>query len=92
MKSSTIPPVRIDPKFRYELEQALEVGETLAALVEKAVRSEVNRRRDHSEFVRRGLAAIKRTVEAGDGIPAETVISELRATVAAARKSRAENS
>jgi hypothetical protein len=90
MKTTTIPPVRIEPQFREEIEQALEDGETLAALVEKAVRSEVVRRREHAEFVRRGLAAIKRSTEAGDGIPAATVISKLRARVALARKKKAE--
>lgn len=89
MKSTTIPPVRIEPQFREEIEQALEEGETLAALVEKAVRNEVAFRRDHAEFVRRGLAAIKRSTEAGDGIPAATVISKLRAKVSEARKRKA---
>ncbi|MGN6830514.1 YlcI/YnfO family protein [Paucibacter sp. M5-1] len=88
MKSATIPPVRIEPQFREEMEQALEEGETMAALVEKAVRGEVARRREHAEFVRRGLAAIKRTVDAGDGIPADAVIAKLRAKVAQARKNR----
>ncbi len=62
----------------------------MAALVEKAVRGEVARRREHAEFVRRGLAAIKPTVEAGDGIPADAVIAKLRARVAQARKKRAQ--
>jgi len=90
MKTTTIPPVRIEPQFREEIEQALEDGETLAALVEKAVRSEVVRRREHAEFVRRGLAAIKRSTEADDGIPAAAVISKLRARVAVARKKKSE--
>lgn len=89
MKSTITPPVRIEPEFRRELEQALEEGETLAALVEKAVRGEVARRREHAEFVRRGLVAIQRTVEAGDGIPADIVIAKLRAKVSEARKKRA---
>lgn len=89
MKTTTIPPVRIKPEFREEIEQALEEGETMAALVEKAVRSEVTRRREQAEYVRRGLAAIVRTAEAGDGIPAETVIARLRAKVAEAGKQRA---
>ena len=85
---------RLDPSpsvcrvsaFREEIEQSLETGETMAALVEHAVRTEVSRRRDQSEFVRRGLAAIARSEAAGDWIPAETVIAKLEAKVAAARK------
>lgn len=41
MKTATIPPVRIDPAFRVEIEQALDGGESLATLVETAVRHEI---------------------------------------------------
>ena len=85
MKSAAIPPIRIEPAFRDEIEQALESGETMAALVENAVRTEVARRRDQSDFVRRGLAAIARSEAAGDWVPAEAVIAKLEAQVAAAR-------
>lgn len=86
MKTATIPPVRIDPAFRRDMELYLAEGENLAALVETAVRNEVTRRRVQAEFVRRGLAAIERTVAAGDGIPADAVITKLRSRLAAARK------
>ena len=85
MKTVTIPPVRIDPAFREEIEQALEGGESLASLVETAVRHEVNRRRLQSEFIRRGIAAIQRTEAAGDGVPAEEVIGRLEQKLAATR-------
>jgi predicted transcriptional regulator len=85
MKTTTIPPVRVAPAFRQELEQALEEGETLAALVEKAVRTEVARRREQQEFVRRGLASITSSRAAGDWIPAETVLAKLDAKLAAAQ-------
>ena len=88
MKTATIPPVRIDPSFRKDIEQALEMNESLASLVEKAVRNEVTRRRVQSEFVRRGMAAISRTVAAGDGIPAEAVVAKLEAKLAAARQAK----
>ena len=60
----------------------------MASLVETAVRNEVTRRRVHSEFVRRGMAAINRTVDAGDGIPAEIVIAKLEAKLANARSAK----
>ena len=88
MKTTTIPPVRIEPQFREEIEQALGEGESLAALVEAAVRTEVARRREQSEFVRRGLAAIERTKAAGDGVPADAVIAKLRSKLEAAKKAR----
>lgn len=86
MKTATIPPVRIEPSFRQQIESSLGDGETMAALVENAVRTEVARRRDQSEFVRRGLAAIARSEAQGDWIPAEQVIAKLEAKVAAARE------
>jgi predicted transcriptional regulator len=88
MKTATIPPVRIDPSFRKDIEQSLEGGESLASLVETAVRNEVTRRRVQSEFIRRGMAAINRTVAAGDGVPAEVVIAKLEAKLAAARSAK----
>ena len=88
MKTATIPPVRIEPSFRNEIEQSLEGGESLASLVETAVRNEVTRRRVQSEFIRRGMAAINRTVAAGVGIPAEVVIAKLEAKLAAARSAK----
>jgi Arc/MetJ-type ribon-helix-helix transcriptional regulator len=86
MKTATIPPIRIEPSFREEIEQSLDSGETMAALVENAVRTEVSRRREQSEFVRRGLAAIARSEADGDWISAETVIAKLEAKVVAARE------
>lgn len=86
MKTATIPPVRIEPAFREDIERSLIEGESLASLVETAVRNEVTRRRVQSEFMRRGMAAIERTVTAGDGVPAEAVIAKLEAKLATARK------
>jgi BMFP domain-containing protein YqiC len=88
MKTATIPPVRIEPQFRDAMEQALEEGESLAALVEKAVRSEVQRRLEQTEFVRRGMAAIERTKAKGDGVPASVVLSKLEAKLHQAKKAK----
>lgn len=88
MKTATIPPVRIEPSFRQDIENALADGESLASLVETAVRNEVTRRRVQSEFVRRGMLAIKRTVAAGDGIPAEAVLAKLQSKLATAKAAR----
>ncbi|EGJ10431.1 hypothetical protein RBXJA2T_08895 [Rubrivivax benzoatilyticus JA2 = ATCC BAA-35] len=80
--------MRIEPQFREEIEQALEEGESLASLVEQAVRTEVARRRDQAEFVRRGLAAVARSEADGDWVPAETVIAKLEARLSKARERR----
>ena len=86
MKTATLPPVRVEPEFRKEVEDALTKGETIASLVEDAVRVEVNRRRTQEDFVRRGLHAIARSEEAGDWIPAEQVIAKLESKLADARE------
>ena len=88
VKTATIPPVRIDPSFRQAMELSLVDGESLASLVEKAVRSEVNRRQVQSEFVRRGLTAIDRTVAAGNGVSADAVIAKLQSKLAAAHRTK----
>lgn len=85
MKTATIPPVRVEPQFRQELEEVLEQGETLAGFVESSVREAVAMRKSQTEFVRRGLAAIERTKQAQDGIPAAAVIAKLEARLQAAK-------
>ena len=86
MKTATIPPVRVEPSFRQEMERSLETNESLASLVETAVRNEVMRRQVQTEFMRRGLASIQSTIAAGDGIPAQSVIDKLEAKLAAAKR------
>lgn len=86
MKSATIPPVRIDPAFRKEMEQELRADETLAALVETSVRHELARRQAQAEFVRRGLAAIERTVADRDGVPADALLARLEEKLVDARR------
>ncbi len=92
MKTATIPPIRVKPDFRMELESVLEPGESLSAFVENAVRSTVQMRKDQAEFVRRGIAAIEDTQRAGSGIPAEVMMAKLEAKLAAARKTKAQRS
>lgn len=91
MKTATLPPIRVEPSFRTELEGVLEQGESLSEFVEKAVRSTVQMRRNQAEFVRRGIAAIEVTKRAGGGIPAEVVIAKLEAKLAEARGSKAQH-
>lgn len=89
MKTATLPPVRIAPQLRDDIEQSLVDGETLTALVETAVRNEIARRREQAEFVKRGLLAIERTETAGDGVPAAAVLAKLEAKLAEAKRIKA---
>lgn len=88
MKTATIPPIRVAPEFRAEVEAVLQQGELLSEFVENAVRQTVLKRQHQAEFVRRGIAAIGDTKRAGGGIAAETVVAKLEAKLVAARRSR----
>lgn len=90
MKTATLPPIRVAPDFRIELEGVLEQGESLSQFVEKAVRATVAKRKNQAEFVRRGIAAIETTQRDGSGVPAEVVVAKLEAKLAAAKQAKAQ--
>jgi len=90
MKTATIPPIRVAPAFRGEIESVLEQGESLSEFVENAVRQSVLKRQHQTEFVRRGMAAIQETQRLGNGIDADEVLAQLDAKLAAARKTLAQ--
>ena len=90
MKTATLPPIRVAPDFRLELEGVLEKGESLSQFVENAVRTTVARRKNQAEFVRRGIAAIEATKRDGSGIPANVVIGKLETKLAAAKQVKAQ--
>ena len=89
MKTATLPPIRVAPDLRQELEGVLEQGETLSQFVESAVRSVVERRKHQAEFVRRGITAIAQTQRTGQGIPADEMVARLEAKLTAAQRSKA---
>lgn len=89
MKTATLPPIRVAPDLRLELEGVLEQGETLSQFVENAVRTTVTKRKNQAEFVRRGMAAIDEAKRSGSGIPADVVLAKLEAKLAAAKKLKA---
>jgi hypothetical protein len=90
MKTATIPPIRVAPEFRIEVEGVLEQGESLSEFVENAVRQTVLKRKHQAEFLRRGIAAIEETKRTGGGIPAEAVVAKLEAKLAAARRTQSQ--
>ena len=85
MKTATLPPIRVAPDFRSEIEDVLESGETLSKFVENAVRATVTLRKSQAEFVQRGLTAIEQTKVQGNGVPASSVVATLEARLAPAR-------
>lgn len=90
MRSAALPAVRITPELKQQLEDVLADGETVSALVERAVRGEFERRVMKDEFHRRGIEAIER-VEAGGAYPtAKDVLGKLEAKLQRAKEGRAD--
>jgi hypothetical protein len=88
MKTATLPPIRVAPAFRIEVEGVLAQGETLSEFVENAVRQTVLKRKHQAEFLSRGIKSIEATKGASSGIPAEVVVAKLEAKLAQARASQ----
>ena len=88
MKTATLPPIRVAPEFRLELEGVLEQGESLSQFVENAVRTTVAKRKTQAEFIRRGIAAIESTKRDATGIPADQVIAKLQAKLMVAKQGK----
>jgi hypothetical protein len=86
MKTATLPPIRVAPAFRIEVEGVLAQGETLSEFVENAVRQTVLKRKHQTEFLSRGIKSIEATKGAGNGIPAEVVVAKLEAKLVQARQ------
>jgi hypothetical protein len=78
MKTATIPSIRVQPALREEIESSLLEGETLSEFVEQSVRMAVQRRRDQSEFVARGIASLADARKANDYVDSDVVINGLQ--------------
>jgi predicted transcriptional regulator len=82
MKTATLPPLRVEPELREAAEAALGEGESLSALMEHALRAEVNRRRSQAEFIARGLAAREEAKRTGVYYTVEESMASLDAILA----------
>ncbi len=85
MKTASIPSVRVEPELRVEVESLLGEGETLSEFVETSVREAVQRRRDQSAFIARGLRALDDARRTGDYVDADAVVQKLQRKLDAAR-------
>jgi len=89
MRSAALPAVRITPELKQQLEDVLADGETISALVERAVRGEIERRVMEDEFRQRGIEAIERVEAGGAYLPAEDVLGKLKAKLQRAKEIQA---
>ena len=85
MKTATIPAIRVQPALREEIESSLLDGETLSEFVEQSVRMAVQRRRDQSEFIARGIAALEDARQADDCVDSDVVLKGLQRKLDAAK-------
>jgi hypothetical protein len=58
MKTAQLPPVRVAPAVREEIESALREGESLSEFVEAAALQAARRRKAQDEFLARGRASL----------------------------------
>lgn len=79
MKSATIPPLRVTPDLRADVESVLKDGETLSNFVEESLRSEIHHRKAQQEFIARGMASRENAKKTGKYFTAEESLAALDA-------------
>lgn len=85
MKTSTIPPLRVNEAVRAAAEAALMEGETLSGFVLESIQLNIQRRALQQEFVARGLAARDEARRTGRHVSADEVLAGLDKTLARSR-------
>ncbi|WP_256330536.1 YlcI/YnfO family protein [Variovorax sp. YR216] len=78
MKSAQLPPVRVTPSVRNQIESVLHEGETLSQFVEQAAVQAAQRRRAQQEFIARGRASLARARETGQYFAATEVLGAMQ--------------
>lgn len=78
MKSAQLPPVRVEPSVREEIEAVLREGESLSEFLETAAVQAARRRKAQEEFLARGRASLARAKLSGEFYPADQVLEDMR--------------
>ena len=86
MKSATIPPLRVTPDLRNEVESVLREGELLSRFVGDSLRRQIEHRRLRNEFIARGLAARESAKSSGEHASKEEVMDSLRGILDASKR------
>lgn len=66
MKTAQLPPVRVAPAVREEIESALNEGESLSEFVEASVLQAARRRKAQQAFLARGRASLAKAKQTGE--------------------------
>lgn len=88
MKTATLPPIRIAPALREQVEALLAEDETLSAFIETAVRDAARRRLHQSEFIARGLASREQALATGAYLSLDEAMQRLRGRLDRAREAQ----
>src|SRR5690349_17814986 len=83
MKSSQLPPVRVELAVREEIESCLREGESLSQFIEKAAVEAARSRKSQEEFLARGRASLARAQREGEFYPASDVLDGMRSRLQA---------
>jgi hypothetical protein len=86
MKSSTLPPVRVEPALRSDAEAVLDEGESLSDFVASCVRDGVAWRRTQDAFLARARDAVERSEREDSGISPQDVLRQMDVRLEAARQ------
>ncbi|MEP7283041.1 MAG: YlcI/YnfO family protein [Rubrivivax sp.] len=78
MKSAQLPPVRVEPSVRQEIESALREGESLSEFVEAAALQAARRRMAQEEFLARGQASLAKAKATGEFYPVDRALDSMR--------------
>ncbi|QEE47000.1 prevent-host-death protein [Rhizobium sp. WL3] len=79
MNETVKPAVIDDEEFHAAAESVLREGETVADLIDRSARAEVEYRRVQADFVTKGLVGLEEAERTGVWYDAEEVHAELRA-------------
>jgi hypothetical protein len=78
MKTAQLPPVRVEPSIREEIEAVLREGESLSEFVETAAVQAARRRKAQQEFLARGRASLVKAKRTGEFYAADKVLEDMR--------------
>lgn len=86
MKTATLPPLRVSPRFKKSIEAVLEEGETVSAFILQAVAHQAQVRHEQRAFIRKAMARSREAERTGASVSAEKVYDRLEGVLADAKR------
>jgi hypothetical protein len=79
MKTAQLPPVRVEPSVREEIESALREGESLSEFVEASALQAARHRKAQQEFLARGRASLAAAKKTGKRFALQGTLDQMQA-------------